>query len=211
MLQKKSYNHIAGQSVERLAALSDGIFAVAMTLLVLNLHTPETQAVHSEQQLWQAMVALMPQLIMFAMSFLTLGIFWTGQQTQLNHIAHTDRHLTWIHIAFLFGISMIPFSTQLLASFITYRLALVIYWINMLVLGLILYGSWRYAIGAKLMKGDILPIVDHLIRRRILIAQILYAFAASLCIIDPYFSIGFIVALQVYYAVAPTFRGLKKS
>ena len=211
MLQKKSYNHIAGQSVERLAALSDGIFAVAMTLLVLNLHTPETQAVHSEQQLWQAMVALMPQLIMFAMSFLTLGIFWTGQQTQLNHIAHTDRHLTWIHIAFLFGISMIPFSTQLLASFITYRLALVIYWINVLMLGMILYTSWRYAIGAKLMKDDISPIVDHLIRRRIVIAQILYAFGASLCVIDTYFSIGFIVGLQVYYAVAPTFRGLKKS
>ena len=129
-----SYNRLAGQSVERLAALSDGVFAVAMTLQVLDLHSPTTQAVHSEYDLWHALVALSPRLLTYLMSFLTLGIFWVGQQTQLNHLARSDRHLTWIHIAFLFAVTITPFS-MLLAEFIRYRLALLVYWTTCCFLG----------------------------------------------------------------------------
>jgi uncharacterized membrane protein len=67
--------------------LSDGIFAVAMTLLVLDMHLPTTAQVHGERELLAALAALGPQWITYGMSFLTLGIFWAGQQTQLNHIA----------------------------------------------------------------------------------------------------------------------------
>src|SRR5580658_7314443 len=125
-----SYNQIAGQSVERLAALSDGIFAVAMTLLVLDLRVPAAEAIHSEHDLWHALVVLSPRLVMYMMSFLTLGIFWIGQQTQLNHLARSDRSLSWIHLAFLFLVSMTPFSTALLAEFVRYRPALLVYWLN---------------------------------------------------------------------------------
>jgi uncharacterized membrane protein len=79
-----TYNWIAGQSVERLAALSDGVFAVAMTLLVLDLRAPAAEAVHSERDLWLALGGLAPRFVMCAMTFITLGIFWVGQQTQLN-------------------------------------------------------------------------------------------------------------------------------
>ncbi len=61
------------------------------------------------------------------MSFLTLGIFWAGRQTQPNHIGQGTRDLTWIHLGFLFSITMMPFSTCLLAEFITYRIALAMY------------------------------------------------------------------------------------
>jgi len=81
-----SYNQIAGQSVEHLAALSDGIFAVAMTLLVLDLHAPAAEAIHSEGDLRLALIVLAPRLLTYMMSCLTLGIFWVGQQTQLNHL-----------------------------------------------------------------------------------------------------------------------------
>src|ERR1022692_3179282 len=65
---RTSYNRIAGQSVERSAALSDGVFAVAMTLLVLDLRAPAVEAVHNEQDLWLALGALAPRLIMCAMT-----------------------------------------------------------------------------------------------------------------------------------------------
>ncbi len=107
-----TYNQIAGRSVERLAALSDGIFAVAMTLLVLDLRAPAVEAVHSEHDLWRALLALAPRLVMYMMSFMTLGIFWLGQQTQLNHLERSDRSLSWIHLAFLFLVSLTPFSTR---------------------------------------------------------------------------------------------------
>jgi len=130
-----TYNAFAGRSVQRLAALSDGIFAVAMTLLVLDLIVPTTDAVHSEHDLWRALVALSPGLLMFGMRVLTLGIFWVGQQTQLNHLERSDRDLSWIHIAFLGVVSLIPFSTALLAQFTHYRIALLIYGMNIVVIG----------------------------------------------------------------------------
>ena len=201
-----SYNRLAGQSVERLAALSDGVFAVAMTLLVLDLHGPATEVVHSEYDLWHALVALSPRLLTYLMSFLTLGIFWVGQQTQLNHLARSDRHLTWIHIAFLFAVTITPFSTMLLAEFIRYRLALLVYWINVLLLGAVLYATWGYTVRARLVKDDIAADAPAAICRRIVIGQALYALGASLCTFNSYLSIAFIVLVQINFAIAPRFR-----
>jgi uncharacterized membrane protein len=201
-----SYNRIAGHSVERLAALSDGIFAVAMTLMVLDLRLPAAEAIHSEHDLWRALVALLPRLLTYLMSFLTLGIFWVGQQTQLNHLARSDRHLSWIHLAFLFAVTITPFSTMLLAEFMAYRAALLVYWSNILLLGAILYGSWGYALRAGFVKDDIPVGVPAAICRRIMIGQALYAAGALLCVINTYWSIAFILLVQLNYAVAPRFR-----
>src|SRR5208283_3957836 len=170
------YNRIAGQSVERLAALSDGVFAVAMTLLVLDLHAPAAEAIRSEQNLWVALTAMGPRLLIYLMSFLTLGIFWVGQQTQLNHLARSDRHLSWIHLGFLFAVTLSPFSTMLLAEFMVYRAALLVYWSNIVLLGAILYGSWGYALRAGLVKDDIPVDVPAAICRRIMVGQALFAF-----------------------------------
>ena len=201
-----SYNLIAGQSVERLAALSDGVFAVAMTLLVLDLRVPVIEAVHSEHDLWHGLVALSPRLLMYMMSFMTLGIFWIGQQTQLNHLARSDRSLSWIHILFLFTVSITPFSTTLLAEFPEYRTALVAYWVNILLLGSTLYFSWVCAMGTGLVKDDLPPEVPEAIKRRIVIGQGLYAAGALLCIFNTYWSIAFIVLVQLNYAIAPFSR-----
>src|ERR1700677_592958 len=73
-----TYNLIAGTSVERLAALSDGIFGVAMTLLLLDLHVPGREQIGSNAALWHALGAMLPDLLVYLMSFLTLGIFWVG-------------------------------------------------------------------------------------------------------------------------------------
>lgn len=198
-----SYNRIAGQSLERIAALSDGLFAIAMTILVLELHVPARAAITTEHDLWQALLALSPRLLVHFMSFLTLGIFWVGQQTQLNHFAQADRHLAWIHLAFLAGVAIMPFSTALLAEFIAFRVALPTYWANIAVLGAILLAAWRYAVRAGLVRGDTPLEVGKAIERRIFIAQSLYAFGALLCVISTYWSIAFIMLVQLNYAIAP--------
>ena len=198
-----SYNQIAGQSVERLAALSDGIFGVAMTLLLLELHVPAKELIHSEGDLRRAFVHLLPQLLVYLMSFLTLGIFWMGQQTQLNHLVRSNRGVSWIHLAFLFCVTIMPFSTRLLVEFITYRTALLAYWLNILLLGAILFASWSRATRSGIVKSDIPREASAVICRRILIAQGLYAFGALLCIFSTYWSIAFIVLVQLNYAIAP--------
>ena len=198
-----SYNQIAAQSVERLAALSDGIFAVAMTLLVLDLRVPAAEAIHSGRDLRQALLALAPQIVMYMMTFMTLGIFWVGQQTQLNFLERSHRSLAWIHMVFLFAVTLMPFSTRLLAEFIAYRTALLAYWLNILLLGGSLYFSWNCARDLGIVKADAPPELASAIQRRIVIAQSLYAFGALLCIFSTYWSIGFIVLVQLYYAISP--------
>jgi uncharacterized membrane protein len=203
------YNRIAGHSVERLAALSDGVFAVAMTLLALDLRAPAVEAVHNEHDLGRALLALAPRLLMYMMSFLTLGIFWVGQQTQLNHLQRSDRSLTWIHLCFLFVVTVTPFFTALLAEYTQYRLALFVYWLNIFLLGTTLYWSWVCALGSGLVKADIPQQVSSAIKKRIVIAQSLYALGALLCLFDPYWSIGLIILVQLNYVIAPRFtRGL---
>ena len=199
-----SYNRIAGQSVERLAALSDGVFAVAMTLLLLELHGPARESVHSERDLLHALLALAPQLLVYLMSFLTLGIFWVGQQTQLNYIERSNRNLTWLHLAFLFAVTLMPFSTRLLAEFAEFRAALLAYWFNILLLGVLLYFSWGYATRSQLLQGDLPAEVPAAICRRILIGQSLYAFGALLCLWNTRASIAFIVLVQLFYAISPS-------
>jgi len=203
---KFSYNQIAGQNAERLAAMSDGIFAVAMTLLLLELRVLARDLVHSEADLRHALALLSPQLLVYVMSFITLGIFWVGQQTQLNHLARSDRELTWIHLTFLFAVTLMPFSTRLLIEFLAYRTALLAYWANILALGVVLYASWGHATKAGLVKEDIPANVPPAICRRILIGQSLYAFGALLCVFNTYWSIAFIVLVQLNYAIGLRFR-----
>jgi len=207
------YNRIQGRSLDRLAALSDGIFAFAMTLLVLDLHLPSAGAVHGEGELLRALGTFGPQWATYGMSFLTLGIFWAGQQTQLNHISEGTRDLTWIHLAFLFAVTLLPLSTRLLADFITYRSALLIYWLNILTLGGMLYWSWKFATHEGLIKPDTPEEVRASICKRIVIAQSLYAVGAALCVINTWVSIGAIVLVQLNYAIAPQWpqRKTKKS
>jgi uncharacterized membrane protein len=199
------YNRVAGKSVERLAALSDGIFAVSMTLLVLDLRVPAREAIHSEHELWHALFVLSPRLVIFLMSVMTNGIFWVGQQTQLNQFARSDRNLAWIHIAFLCAITLTPFTTSLLAEFIHYRIALLIYWLNIVLLGATLYWSWSYATRAHLLSEDVAAEIHPAVIRRIVIAQSLYAAGAALCFFSTYYSIAAIVLVQINYAIAPRF------
>ncbi len=205
---RSSYNRIAAQNIGRLAALSDGVFAVAMTLLVLDLRTPAETAIHSESDLRHAVVALAPRILVYLMSFLTLGI--SGLDSRRSSIISPAAiAISPGFISPSYSPSM-PFSTSLMAAFISYRTALMIYWANIFVLGAILFAAWRYALRAQLVKRDLSPDVASAIERRIVIAQALYFVAALLCIINTYWSIGFILIVQLNYAIAPRLGPLSR-
>ncbi len=204
------YNRLAGRSLERIAALSDGVFAVAMTLMVLDLHVPSMAAVQSAADLARALLALAPRVLVYLMSFLTLGIFWLGQQTQLSNLSSSDRDLAWLQFAFLCAASVLPFTTALIAEFVTFRLALLVYWANILLLGAMLLASWRHARRAGLVPDDQAIAVACAIERRILVAQALYAAAAALCVISTWWSLGLILLVQLNYAIAPRLPWLRQ-
>lgn len=204
------YNLISGNSIERIAALSDGIFAVVMTLLVLDLHVPSREAIHSEKALWQALVGLAPHILVYLLSFITLGIFWVGQQTQLNHLARADRDIAWISLGFLFVVVMMPFSTEVVAEFPGFRVALLCYWANILLLGCGIALSWHHAFSADLIRPDAPQGICGAVLSRVLIAQLLYALGAALCVINTYWSLGFIILVQLNYVFAPRIGILRR-
>jgi len=198
-----TYNRIAAGDVGRIAALSDGVFAVAVTLLVLDIHAPEAGGIHSERALLAALCALAPRWLTWALSVMTLGIFWVGQQTQLNQLERADRDFTWLSYLFLAAIAALPFSTRVLADFFEFRAAIALYWANILFCGVTIYATWALAVGKGLTKADMAPGTDEAIRRRIVVAQSLYLVGGLAGLVHTLIGVAFIIAVQLNYALAP--------
>ena len=195
---------ISGTNPDRLSGISDGIFSVGMTLLVLGLVVPVYGSRTTEGQLWQLLGNLGPSVLVYTMSFMTLGIFWLGQGTQLSHLTRSNRNFVWIHLVFLFAVTMVPFSTLLLARYYWLKIALIVYWLNLVLLGLTLITGLAYGIRANLFREEDRREMSHLMRGRILIAQSLYAGATVLCVVFPtWVSIALIVLVQLNYVLAP--------
>lgn len=195
------YNRIAGQRIARIEALSDGVFAIAMTILVFNLKDPLERRTQSDAELLLSLKNMLPAFLSFFLSFTTLGIFWTGQSTQFHYIKTYDRNLNWITLFFLMAVSVLPFTTDVLSHHINNKVSILLYWLNILLLGILIYIHWLYAERHHhLAKDEQIQAVTHAIKRRVIIAQALYAFGALLCFINTYISIAFIIAVQLNYA-----------
>ena len=199
------YNRFSGQSLERLTSLSDGVFAVAMTLLVLDLRVPVGLVASraSEHGLWDALLKQGPSFAAYLLSFTMLGTFWLAQHTLLSIFDRCDRTLTWIHLGFLFMVSLLPFSAALLAHYVHLRLAVGAYWLNILLLGVMLEWGARY--GRKAFLSDDARAAARLttFRQRILIAQTLYALAALICFVNTLASVIALAIVQLYFIVSP--------
>src|SRR5882757_5568714 len=195
------YNRFAGQSLERLHALSDGVFAVAMTLLVLDLRVP-VQVEDSSQRLWGALAKLGPSFAAYLLSFTMLGTFWLAQHTLLDLCARVDRNLSWFHVGFLFVVTLLPFSATLLAEYITVPLAVGLYWLNIFLLGVALAVSSGYISQARLLNElDVIKLT--IFRRRIVFSQLAYGIAALICLLNTYASVAALAAVQLYFIVSP--------
>src|SRR4029077_13568715 len=110
----------------------------------------------------------------------------------------SDRTFNWVQLTFLGVIVAIPFSTELLAEFITFRVALLVYWANIFIAGITLGWSLWHMRRAALLRDGRAEVVT-LLQRRLVVAQLLYFFGATLCVFSTYWSIGFIIAVQLYY------------
>jgi uncharacterized membrane protein len=142
---------------------------------------------------------------------MTLGIFWTGHAAQFTYIEKSDRHLNWLNLFFLLFVSVLPFTTAFLSEYIGFKVAVGLYWLNIFALGLIILFHWNYAERHDFLSitGEEKEKVSAAIRRRVVIAQTLYAIGGLLCFINTYLSIIFIVLIQLNYALA-LFSGPRK-
>ncbi|MBP6945704.1 MAG: DUF1211 domain-containing protein [Candidatus Pacebacteria bacterium] len=129
-------------STARIQSLGDNIFAFAMTILVLNFLLPELGRGVS---LGQVLSGLSFSFLTYVMSFVVLGVMWVSQQNQYHFIERTDRLFLWINIFFLMFVVFIPFSTHMLGLYYDSVLAVLIYGLNLLICGALLYMHWSYA------------------------------------------------------------------
>jgi len=107
---------MGGLAKQRLEALVDGIFAVAMTLLVLDIKLPENVVYASDQALWARLVTLERHFLIYVISFLVIGMYWIGHHMQFHFVRLVDRRMIWINLIFL----LFPTPVTLLVRFVRF-------------------------------------------------------------------------------------------
>jgi len=189
----------SGLSKARVEALTDGIFAVAMTLLILDIKVP---VVADAAQLPRELLSLWPKCASYAVSFLMLGIYWVGQHHQFHLIRHTDRALLWIDILFLMTISFVPFSTALLSTYPHEQSAVIVYGANLITIGLILFGHWSYAThGRRLVDAQLDERTVRRASRRILVGPAMFGLAIAVSVYSTAAALGIFALVPLWYLV----------
>lgn len=196
-----NFDQITGLSLDRIKALSDGVFAISLTLLVLDVSIPLHDQIKSESELAQAFVRLTPKLLTYFLSFVTLGIFWTAHTSQLHFIQKSDRNFNWLNLFFLLFISTMPFTTAFLSEFIHFKFAIGLYWLNLFIIGAMLFWILYYARQHHLLQPH-QPAQNDIIKamkKRGIVAQSLYAIGAAFSFINTYLSIAMLIAVQLFF------------
>ena len=182
----------------RVEALSDGVFAIAMTILVLNISVPTAETV-SADRLPDALGRVVPQVFVYIISFVNLGVLWVGQHNQYHFIDRADRWFLWINILYLLLISFMPLSTALLGHYPLHRVALVVYGTNLIAATLVLALHWHYATAeGRLVRTQLPPRVIGLAHRRILGSAGAYTIALLLSLMVPVLSLVLFLAVPLF-------------
>lgn len=182
----------------RLETLSDGIFAIAMTLLVLGIELPAT-GFSSLSDFIAYITLLIPQILIYFLSFILLAIFWLNHHI-LFAIKKANLALFWINIIWLMFIALVPFTTSLVSKFGQYHLSPIIFDLNIFAIGVLYYINWNYA--SK--KGFITEKMEeyaHTIKKANLFTPMISLAAIGLSFINPYLSSIVFLFIPVIYLI----------
>jgi uncharacterized membrane protein len=175
-------------SKNRIEVLTDGIFAVVMTLLVLDISVPQISShyaignVAAGTELVKRLFDLWPKMLSFGISFVILAIYWVAHHRQFHYIKHSNRALIWINMMFLMAICLIPFSTSLLGEYRELEISTLVYGGNSIVISSLLYVQWRYVTTShqgRLLDENLDPISKTTLSRRTLLGIIVYLIATG--------------------------------
>jgi uncharacterized membrane protein len=131
----------------RLEALSDGVFAIVMTLLVFEVRLPNPAGAADQANLWPRLIGLGPILFSYAVSFIILGVYWAGHRSQFTYIRRANLTLTWLNLFFLMSVALVPFSAQVIGQYPRERLSTMVYGVNLMLVAVFHLSMWAYATG----------------------------------------------------------------
>jgi TMEM175 potassium channel family protein len=185
-------------STSRLEAFSDGVFAIAATLLILNVQASGSPLARELGRIW-------PSYVAYAVSFVTIGIIWVNHHTVMAQIAKVDRTFLLLHVFFLMLIAFIPFPTALLAQHIRSdgaEAAALSYGVTLTLTAILINVLWRYAAhGRRLLRTDADARVVAGISRSYLPGPLMYLAATLVALFNPLASAGLYLAIAVFYVL----------
>jgi uncharacterized membrane protein len=197
MSESSENRQVTGLNTNRLVAFSDGVFAVAITLLVLNLQVPQ---IATGSELVSKVGALWPKLLSYALSFVIVGIYWVAHHNTFHYIKRSDRNLLWLNILLLMCIVFLPFPTALLGQYPEQRVAVIIYAGTLVITGLVLQSLWWYATSEyRLVDRTIDPRLVQRATRRNLTAPLIYLLAIGISLFSVPASFVLFFLVPVYY------------
>jgi uncharacterized membrane protein len=136
-------------SKNRLETMVDGIFAIAMTILVLGITPPKPDISQAQAVLAGQIVDILPEIFIFIVAFLILAGFWLSHHRQFHFVRNIDSHLLWINIILLISIVFIPFSTDVAGDYPEILIAVLLFHINIIIIGLIFSYQAHYILQSR--------------------------------------------------------------
>jgi uncharacterized membrane protein len=187
----------------RLEAFSDGVFAIAFTLLVLEFRPPDANV-----PLTAYLSSLWPSFLAYMISFLLIGLFWANHHSMFVHIRRVDRPLLFLNTMLLACVAFLPFPTQLLAQALRLRAdlpaAAFFYGLAITIGGLFFNGTWLYAMRSRtLMSEKTSERYLHQVKRRFLIGLASYGLATVFALVAPAISLVCYTMLIMFFWLPP--------
>ncbi|MBV8364872.1 MAG: DUF1211 domain-containing protein [Candidatus Eremiobacteraeota bacterium] len=179
-------------SKSRFEAFSDGVFAIAITLLVLEFHLPAFESAPTRTDELHALAGIWPQYLVYFASFATIGIMWLNHHAQFRHLERITYGMVVASLALLLFVCLIPFATEVLAKFGINNVTVVYY-------GIVLLGC---TLGYNLVYWQILAAHPQLPRRPLLwnvVGVSVYPLATIIAYFAPYAGIGLFALLAIFY------------
>ena len=192
----------------RLEAFSDGVFAIVITLLILNIKLPQVQY----DNLTDGLIAMLPNIGVYVLSFLLIGMYWVFHHYTFSFMKEADGVLLWLNIIFLLFISFIPFPTSLMGEYPFKTIPMVIYGANLLLANIIGFISLIYLNRNRQLATDIFtPAVNKMQMRVYIIINGLYLLCIVAAFFMPWLSAVLFGIIAVYLVVRSViFMGIGK-
>ena len=191
----------------RVEAFSDGMFAIAITLLILEVKVPSPGQGH----LADALLRQWPSYLAFFLSFAYIGIMWMNHHRMFNHIERSNDTLLLLNLLLLLGVTAVPFPTAVLAAHLgtpEQRTAALFYNGVFIVIAIFFNLTWRYAVSRRLVDESMLASAAT-ISRQYAFGPLMYALCFIVAWFDVRASIALSVAMAIFFALPP--RLMRKS
>jgi uncharacterized membrane protein len=144
--------------MERIVFFSDAVFAIAITLLIIEIKVPHIEHDAADREFWIALLKLIPSIIGYFFSFFVIGAYWVGHHRIYGHIVRWNYGLVWRNVFFLMTIAFMPFATAFFSEYIRF-VPLLLYAATFSTAGLLELWQWRYAVKNKLVDENLSPSV----------------------------------------------------